>query len=162
VEGLYHLFRSRNVQAVPFRGSTTFRPANQLPEVIAFDELHERARSIVDWMLAQEGADKWRDGLIMSDSADLPCKDDSSGRAQTVHGPRPDRPSSRGTVRRQERGNGSSALTFGDGLSSPCGGTLYDEERYNHLSPQQEARQRQRAVKVLEALGYRVTCELAG
>jgi hypothetical protein len=28
-------------------------------------------------------------------------------------------------------------------------GTLYDEERYHRLSPHQEARQRQRAVKVL-------------
>jgi transposase len=36
-------------------------------------------------------------------------------------------------------------------------GTLYDEERYHRLSPRQEARQRQRAVKVLEAMGYRVT-----
>jgi transposase len=36
-------------------------------------------------------------------------------------------------------------------------GTLYDEERDNRLSPQQEARQRRRAVQALQALGYRVT-----
>jgi transposase len=41
-------------------------------------------------------------------------------------------------------------------------GTLYDEERYNRLSPQQEARQRRRAVQALQALGYRVTLELVG
>jgi Holliday junction resolvasome RuvABC DNA-binding subunit len=33
-------------------------------------------------------------------------------------------------------------------------GTLYDEERYNRLQPRQEERQRQRAVKALEQLGY--------
>ena len=36
-------------------------------------------------------------------------------------------------------------------------GTLYDEERYNRLSPQQEERQRRRAVQALQALGYGVT-----
>jgi hypothetical protein len=41
-------------------------------------------------------------------------------------------------------------------------GTLYDEERYNRLSPQQEERQRRRAVQALQALGYRVTLELVG
>jgi transposase len=41
-------------------------------------------------------------------------------------------------------------------------GTVYDEERYNRLSPQQEERQRRRAVQVLQALGYRVTLELVG
>lgn len=39
-------------------------------------------------------------------------------------------------------------------------GTLYDEERYNRLAPQQEARQRRRAVQALQALGYRVTLEM--
>jgi hypothetical protein len=38
-------------------------------------------------------------------------------------------------------------------------GTFYDEERYNRLSPRREERQRKRAVKVLEALGYHVTLE---
>jgi transposase len=37
--------------------------------------------------------------------------------------------------------------------------TFYDEERYNRLAPRQEERQRKRAVKVLEALGYHVTLE---
>jgi transposase len=41
-------------------------------------------------------------------------------------------------------------------------GTLYDEERYNRLSPQQEERQRRRAVQALQALGYRVTPEPVG
>jgi transposase len=41
-------------------------------------------------------------------------------------------------------------------------GTVYDEERYNRLSPQQEERQRRRAVQALQALGYRVTLELVG
>lgn len=41
-------------------------------------------------------------------------------------------------------------------------GTLYDEERHNRLSPQQEERQRRRAVQALQALGYRVTLELVG
>jgi hypothetical protein len=36
-------------------------------------------------------------------------------------------------------------------------GTLYDEERCNRLSPQQEERHRSRAVQALQALGYRVT-----
>lgn len=36
-------------------------------------------------------------------------------------------------------------------------GTLYDEERYDRLSPKQEERDRQRAVKALERLGYTVT-----
>jgi hypothetical protein len=36
-------------------------------------------------------------------------------------------------------------------------GTLYDEVRYNRLSPQQEERRRRRAVQALQALGYRVT-----
>jgi hypothetical protein len=35
-------------------------------------------------------------------------------------------------------------------------GTLDDEERYNRLSPRQEAHQRKRAVQALQALGYRV------
>jgi hypothetical protein len=38
-------------------------------------------------------------------------------------------------------------------------GTLYDEERYAHLQPRQEAQQRKRAVKALERLGYQVTIE---
>jgi transposase len=41
-------------------------------------------------------------------------------------------------------------------------GTVYDEERCNRLSPQQEARQRRRAVQALQALGSRVTLELVG
>jgi transposase len=41
-------------------------------------------------------------------------------------------------------------------------GTLYDEERYNRLSPRQEERQRHRAVQALQALGYHVTLELVG
>jgi transposase len=36
-------------------------------------------------------------------------------------------------------------------------GTFYDEERYDRLQPRQEERQRKRAVKVLEQLGYQVT-----
>jgi len=38
-------------------------------------------------------------------------------------------------------------------------GTLYDEERYDRLQPRQEAQQRQRAIKVLERLGYHVNLE---
>jgi transposase len=38
-------------------------------------------------------------------------------------------------------------------------GTFYDEQRYDHLQPQQEDRQRQRAIKALERLGYHVTVE---
>jgi hypothetical protein len=38
-------------------------------------------------------------------------------------------------------------------------GTFYDEQRYDHLQPQQEDRQRQRAIKALEQLGYHVTVE---
>ena len=38
-------------------------------------------------------------------------------------------------------------------------GTWYDEQRYDHLQPQQEDRQRQRAIKALERLGYHVTVE---
>jgi hypothetical protein len=36
-------------------------------------------------------------------------------------------------------------------------GILYDEERYNCLSPQQAERQRKRAVQALQALGYHLT-----
>ena len=36
-------------------------------------------------------------------------------------------------------------------------GTLYDEERYDRLQPRQEERQRKRAVKALEQLGYQVS-----
>jgi hypothetical protein len=36
-------------------------------------------------------------------------------------------------------------------------GTLYDEERYDRLQPRQEDRQRKRAVKALEQLGYQVS-----
>src|SRR4029453_5233049 len=35
-------------------------------------------------------------------------------------------------------------------------GTLYEEERYDHLQPRQEEQQRKRAVKALERLGYQV------
>lgn len=38
-------------------------------------------------------------------------------------------------------------------------GTFYDEQRYDHLQPQQEERQRKRAIKALEQLGYHVTVE---
>jgi transposase len=38
-------------------------------------------------------------------------------------------------------------------------GTVYDEGRYEHLSPKQEARDQKRAIKALERLGYRVTLE---
>jgi transposase len=41
-------------------------------------------------------------------------------------------------------------------------GTLYDEDRYHRLSPQQEEHQRRRAEQALQALGYRVTCALVG
>jgi hypothetical protein len=36
---------------------------------------------------------------------------------------------------------------------------VYDEERYDRLQPRQEAQQRQRAIKVLERLGYHVNLE---
>jgi hypothetical protein len=36
-------------------------------------------------------------------------------------------------------------------------GTLYEEERYDRLLPKQEERERKRAIKALERLGYRVT-----
>jgi len=38
-------------------------------------------------------------------------------------------------------------------------GTFYDEERYERLQPRQEERQRKRAIKALEQLGYAVTLE---
>jgi transposase len=38
-------------------------------------------------------------------------------------------------------------------------GTFYEEARYTHLQPRQEAQQRQRAVKALERFGYHVTLE---
>jgi transposase len=38
-------------------------------------------------------------------------------------------------------------------------GTVYDEERYDRLQPRQEAQQRQRAIKMLERLGYHVHLE---
>jgi hypothetical protein len=36
-------------------------------------------------------------------------------------------------------------------------GTLYEEERDDRLLPNQEERERQRAIKALERLGYSVT-----
>jgi hypothetical protein len=36
-------------------------------------------------------------------------------------------------------------------------GTFYEEERYDRLLPRQEERERQRALKALEHLGYAVT-----
>lgn len=36
-------------------------------------------------------------------------------------------------------------------------GTVYDEDRYDRLQPRQEERQRKRAVKALEQLGYEVS-----
>jgi hypothetical protein len=38
-------------------------------------------------------------------------------------------------------------------------GTCYDEQRYDHLQPQQDDRQRQRAITALERLGCQVTVE---
>ena len=40
-------------------------------------------------------------------------------------------------------------------------GSDYEEARYDHYHPQQEARERQRAIKALERLGYTVTVERA-
>ena len=40
-------------------------------------------------------------------------------------------------------------------------GTCYEEARYDHLRPKQEARERQRAITALERLGYVVTVERA-
>jgi transposase len=38
-------------------------------------------------------------------------------------------------------------------------GTFYDEGRYAHVGPQQQERERKRAIKMLERLGYSVTVE---
>ena len=38
-------------------------------------------------------------------------------------------------------------------------GTFYDEGRYEHVGPKQEERNRKRAVKALERLGYTVTLD---
>ena len=38
-------------------------------------------------------------------------------------------------------------------------GTFYDEERYAHVGPKQQERERNRAIKALERLGYNVTVE---
>ena len=40
-------------------------------------------------------------------------------------------------------------------------GTCYEEARYDQSNPRQEARERQRAIKALERLGYTVTVERA-
>ena len=40
-------------------------------------------------------------------------------------------------------------------------GSCYEEARYDHGHPKQEARERQRAIKALERLGYTVTVERA-
>src|SRR5215470_13612243 len=40
-------------------------------------------------------------------------------------------------------------------------GTYYEETRYDQWNPKQEARERQRALKALERLGYTVTIERA-
>ena len=40
-------------------------------------------------------------------------------------------------------------------------GSCYEEARYAHCHPKQEARERQRALKALERLGYTVTVERA-
>ena len=40
-------------------------------------------------------------------------------------------------------------------------GTCYEETRYDQWNPKQEARERQRAIKALERLGYTVTVERA-
>jgi hypothetical protein len=39
-------------------------------------------------------------------------------------------------------------------------GTSYEEVRYDQWNPRQEARERKRAIKALERLGYTVTVEL--
>jgi hypothetical protein len=41
-------------------------------------------------------------------------------------------------------------------------GTCYDEGRYAQVGPKQEERERKRAIKALERLGYRVTVESVG
>jgi hypothetical protein len=38
-------------------------------------------------------------------------------------------------------------------------GTFYDEGRYERVGPKQEERERKRAIKALERLGYRVSVE---
>jgi hypothetical protein len=38
-------------------------------------------------------------------------------------------------------------------------GTFYEEGRYVHVGPQQQERERNRAIKALERLGYSVTVE---
>jgi hypothetical protein len=38
-------------------------------------------------------------------------------------------------------------------------GTCYAEERYDRLLPRQEERERKRAIKALERLGYAVTLD---
>lgn len=40
-------------------------------------------------------------------------------------------------------------------------GSCYEEARYDHGHPKQEARERQRAIKALERLGYTVLVERA-
>ena len=40
-------------------------------------------------------------------------------------------------------------------------GTCYEEARYDQWNPRQEARERKRAIKALERLGYTVTIERA-
>ena len=40
-------------------------------------------------------------------------------------------------------------------------GTCYEETRYDQWNPRQEARERQRAIKALERLGYTVIVERA-
>jgi len=40
-------------------------------------------------------------------------------------------------------------------------GSCYEEARYDHYHPKQEARERQRAIKALERLGYTVIVERA-
>jgi transposase len=40
-------------------------------------------------------------------------------------------------------------------------GTCYEEARYDHCHPRQEARERKRAIKALERLGYNVIVERA-
>jgi hypothetical protein len=40
-------------------------------------------------------------------------------------------------------------------------GTYYEDARYDQWNPRQEARERQRAIKALEHLGYTVTVERA-
>jgi hypothetical protein len=51
------------------------------------------------------------------------------------------------------------AVAYHAGVSLLAAGTCYEETRYDQWNPKQEARERQRAIKALEHLGYTVTVE---